>query len=191
MESVSLRNLLIAFAAGLVMGLVGMWYVSGKQYASLKTFADSTRAADSTQVAQVHHYSDSLEMEVAQLSARKQKIITKVVADTSGIAAAESLIVAASTSRDNIDAQREEIAVLKSVNKSLFAALAISDTMFAREKQRGDSLQHTLDSVNQSVQQLTERINKLHGMPTWFKVSVEIVKIGGATYAGFQFGKRH
>lgn len=186
-----MRNYLIAFAVGLAIGVAAMWYWGDRQYASLKTYADSTRVADSTITARAHKYSDSLEGEVAKLQTRKQKIIVKVIADTAGVAAAESLLVAANSTSDSVKALKAEVSVLKDVNKTLWQAVAVADSQTVLERHRADTLLAKVDTLNVSVQKLTQKISALHGTPKWLRISFEALKVGGAAYAGYQIGKRH
>jgi hypothetical protein len=179
------------FAAGLVLGVAGMWYWGGKQYGALKTYADSTKTADSIKVAQVTHFSDSVEQEVTKLQATKQKVLVKFAHDTIQADVAESLLAKALTASDSVRDLSNEVLQLKNIKLDLMSALALADSVIQAEKHRADSLQNTLDAVNNSVKLLTEKINKLHGTPTWLKVGTEIVKVGLAGYAGFKLGQSH
>jgi prophage DNA circulation protein len=186
-----MKATLVAFLIGLVAGVAGMAYVGSKQYGKLKTFADSIAKSDSVAKAEVHNFKDSMGTVVATLTAKKQKVIVKAIADTSGVAAAESALVVARTTADSMKDLKTANEALKAVNVNLWKALAFSDSISAVKQQVIDSLSHTVDGLNDSVQKLTQRINKLHGTPKWLSISFEVVKIGGAAYGGYELGKHH
>lgn len=173
--------------AGIVLGAAGLGLLGRHQYAALKSYADSLAVASALADGQVRRLSDSVAAVIADLGTRKQRIITKVIEDTTK---AESLLAVAKTASDSMEAYKSEVETLKTANRSLFQALAISDSMIAAEKFRGDSLERTVSALNGSMQVLVKRINSLHGTPAIVKAGIGIAALGAAAYGGYKLGQR-
>lgn len=123
------------------------------------------------------------------LAAARRPVIRQVERDTAAAALAERSLANARTVRDTNVALRLENQALRAAVVNLYVALQQSDQIIAVEHARGDSLAAALQRVNEQLQSVNRRVQALMPRPKWFRYSVEATKIGGAIYAGYQWGK--
>ena len=152
---------------GIVLGVIGMALLGRHEYAALRAYTDSLAVASAAADSQSHAFSDSLKGVVAELSARKQKIVTKVVVNTVRI---DSALAAAETVADTA----AQVPALRLANRNLFQALAVADSIARAEKAGHDSALVVIETLNQSVQSMAERIRTLHKMPTLTKIGLGV-----------------
>lgn len=176
---------------GLVAGAAGVAYAGSREYASLRQYANSVAQHSLVVDSTAHKLSDSTKILVTALSQKKTTIVTRVKKDTAAANRLDSAVRAAKTSTDSIQALVQEVVVLKSANVGLYQALAIADSISRLEHSRGDSLQTMLDSANVQVRTIAKKIDALHGTPKWLSISFEVLKIGGAAYAGYKVGQHN
>lgn len=173
-----------AFLAGVVVGALVLGAFGRHQYASLRAFADSSRTASATETAALLRHSDSLEAVVAQLAARRTVIVTQVVTDTTRVDSALALAKTASDSAAQVPA-------LRTANRNLFQAVAISDSMVRVEKAGHDSALVVVETLNRTIANMAGRIDHLQGLPKWAKVGLGTVALVGAAYGGYRLGQGH
>lgn len=178
-----MKWVIAAFVAGALLGALVLGVFGRRQYASLRAYADSTQAASDTALAQVREYSDAITAEVQVLRARRTTTVTKVVKDTvrTGVA-----LAAARSAHDSAEAYRTELIALRA---AFFHSLAVSDSMLATERRRGDSALVVIETLNRSIASMVTRINRQTGLPPWARYTLGVATVGAAAYAGFKAGQ--
>lgn len=176
------------FAAGAVLGilLLGIW--GRREFAGLRSYADSLRVVSARADSESQHFGDSLEAVVAGLKARKNVFVTRAMTDT---AHADSLLRLAHTATDSLAAYKVTVETLRLATRSLFEALEVSDSIARAETLRADSCERTREALNTNIANLTRRVDRLQGLPKWARISLDLVALGGATYAGYKVGQHH
>lgn len=176
------------FVAGVVAGALVLGVIGRRQYASLRAFADSTKVAAAIDVANARHYGDSLKGVVGQLASRRTTLVVRAAADT---ARADSALRVARTATDSLAAYKVEVATLRTANRTLFEAQAVSDSIIAAQRLDVDSCGRTIETLNGRIATLVGRVDRLGGLPKWAKVSLTVGGLVAAGYGGYKVGQRH
>lgn len=168
------------------LGVIGL--VVGALVAGLLTKSCSDKSIEELQahskvtVAEATAFGDSMVRVADSLRRQQVRVVTVVKQDTTAARVARQALASAKNARDSIALYQIENANLESAKLGLFQALALANAESDSLRRRGDSLQTV-------VSDLGRRIERLKPRPKWLRVSIEVVKIGGAAYAGYEAGR--
>lgn len=167
---------------GVAMGVgLGRW-ATNRQVAHLKQQGDSAQAAALARDYAATAFSDSLVQYIDSLKQTKKPVTIKIAMDSAAAARAAQAVAAATTARDSNVALVAEVTALASENTGLrINARTDSLTLWAAMR-RGDSLATVLHDQTQEVVRLNALIQQLnsHTLPTWARVSFEVIRTGFA-----------
>lgn len=186
MKKYYIAALCVAFAAGAAWGRWG----PDNRVDALKAAADSIAAAAVARDSAALRVADSLRAYADSIANARAPVIVVVRRDSAAAARADAAVAAARTARDSNVAL---VAAVRARDGALagMRALAVLDSLtIAAERARGDSLAVALRDQTAAVLDLNARLQSLdRRRPKWARVAMEVVKIGGAAYVGYEIGR--
>lgn len=184
--------LLATLGIGLALGVGLTRWRDNAQVVALQAHADSAArsaaARDSAQIVRIKATNDSLAVLRATKAAAK-------AAETAALAGADSLaraLAAVTTAADSIPLLNGEVLNLRIAVAKADARTTIAEAETQVWRFRALKAETDVGLLNDQIQDLNTQIQALnhHALPKWFRVSLEVVKLGGAAYAGYQVGKK-
>jgi hypothetical protein len=184
-----LFDLLIGGLAGFVLAAGLSLTCYDKQMRQLQEYSHTVKVSAIRITTRARATSSSYRRVADSLRTAGRAVLRVVEQDTALAELAERSLASARTVRDTNVALRLENQALRRSVTNLWVALALARHEADTLRARGDSLDRAVDSLNLHIMTLTSRIEDLKPPPKWFRYSIEAIKIGGALWGGYQWGK--
>lgn len=187
------KGLLLTLLVGAAIGYAATTWAKDAQIARLKVTADSVRVADSVTAAHALAFADSVAKVVVAKDAEEAAAKAQAATAAKSVATFHDALHAAIANNTVALAAFDSLEAAHAAEKQqLQNAIVAADAKVLALTAANDTLRLAIGDLNRSVAFLANRVNALHGgtTPKWLKVSLEVVKIGGAFYAGVQAGKK-
>ena len=153
-------------------------------------FSDSLATVAIQRDSVATHFSDSLLAVVDSLTARKDSVVHVALVDSHTVAQLDTALALATTLEERNTLLTLQVKVLKNANQNLWVALALSDSMTARLRLRGDSLLTALNTATTDILRLNARVQALQPrFPKLLRYSLEAAKLLVVAKAGYELGQ--
>lgn len=160
-----------------------------RQLRELKDYSHKVATSAGAITARARAGADSARRRADALERQRQPIVVAAAADTLTAAQLERSLVDQRSTADSNVVLRAQVRALQRANISLWQALELAQAQIGIEAARGDSLGKALAIVNRDLQGLHARVEQLTPAPRILRLTWEAVKIGGALYGGYQWGR--